>query len=124
MAEKQLIIDPLKLRRFREARQLTQGQLAHKAGITQSHISQMESGKRPNATLATVGKLAAALGVSIDDLLIHPRPYREEELPDFHMYVSRKFRNNPRLQRALVAAYEALTEAREEEEEIRKREKG
>lgn len=66
----QVRIDGKKLKRFREEADLTQGQLAIKTGITQSHISLMERGKRPNVTLATVGQLAKALEKNIDELLV------------------------------------------------------
>lgn len=126
-----------RLKQLREARELTQGQLAMKSGVGQSHISRLEAGKRPNAKIGTVGKLAAALGVSVDYLLVQPMSPKPEDLPDFHMYVSRKFAGNKRLQRSLIQVYEAMRsveeerdalrrerEAREEEmEEIRKRRK-
>lgn len=111
-----VIVDAKKLKGLREAAELTQGQLAVKAKVGQSHISRLEAGKRPNAHISTVGKLAVALGVRIDDLLLHPHPLPEPELPDFHIYVSRKFIGNPKLQRALVATYEAIQAAWEEEE--------
>ncbi|MCL5265509.1 MAG: helix-turn-helix domain-containing protein [Chloroflexi bacterium] len=45
------------------------------------------------------------------------RPRKTETFPEFHIYVSRKFEGNPRLQRALIAAFEAIVGGREEEEE-------
>jgi transcriptional regulator with XRE-family HTH domain len=47
------------LREVREARGLTQGELASRAGVTQSAISQIESGARPNPNLSL---LERALG--------------------------------------------------------------
>ena len=100
---------------------------------TYLHVSHVSVGNWLKGTylpeVPNIIKIARYFKVDPDYLLelvgYRPRPYHEEALPDFHIYVSRKFRNNPRLQRALVAAYEALTEAREEEErKMREREKG
>lgn len=105
----------------------TMRQVAQYTGISVSTISNTVRGIYiPNP--ANCVRLAEYFKVDPDYVLQlaghRPQRYREEELPDFHIYVSRKFRNNPRLQRALVAAYEALTEAREEEERrIREKEK-
>jgi len=62
-----VVVDGHKLRRLRG--DLTQGQLAAKSGVSQSHISRLEEGKKPNAKLSTVGKLARALGVPPSTLL-------------------------------------------------------
>jgi DNA-binding XRE family transcriptional regulator/mannose-6-phosphate isomerase-like protein (cupin superfamily) len=50
---------------------LLQKQLAQKAGLTASMMSQIESG-RHTPTLPTLGKLAGALGLSIPELLEPP----------------------------------------------------
>lgn len=50
------------LREVREARRLTQGELANRAGITQSAVSQIESGARPNPNIVTLRLLERALG--------------------------------------------------------------
>ena len=113
----EVIVNGHKLRELREARGLTQGQLAVKSGVGQSHISRLEAGQRPNAKVSTVARLAHALGVGIDDLLASPRKFpRLDGLPDFHVYVSRKFAQTPKFRRALVQAYEALQMIKEEEE--------
>lgn len=57
-----------RLLRAREAANLTQEQLAFRAGTTASTISRLEGDKRP-PTLDTIAKLADALGVSLDSLL-------------------------------------------------------
>ena len=46
---------------------LKQIEVAKKAGITQAALSQMERAENPNRT-ATLEKLAAAMGISIDQL--------------------------------------------------------
>jgi transcriptional regulator with XRE-family HTH domain len=50
------------LREYREARGFTQGELASRAGITQSAVSQIESGVRPNPNIMTLRLLEEALG--------------------------------------------------------------
>lgn len=55
------------VRQLREKRDLTQEALAEKTGITVRSLSQIETGNA-NPTWATVGDIAAALGVSISQL--------------------------------------------------------
>ena len=56
-----------RIKALRAERQLQQRQLAEKAGLTPSMVSQIESG-RLTPSLHTLGKVAAALGVSIASL--------------------------------------------------------
>ncbi len=56
-----------RVRQLRGERALQQRQLAEKAGLTPSMVSQIESG-RLTPSLHTVGKIAAALGVPIASL--------------------------------------------------------
>jgi DNA-binding Xre family transcriptional regulator len=60
------------LRVWREHRGLSVSALAAKAGVTQAYVSLIESGKR-EGTIETLGKLAAALKVKIDDIVEAPR---------------------------------------------------
>lgn len=53
---------------WREYRGLTAKSLAEAAGITQSYLSQIETGKR-DGTVDTMKKIAEALKLSIDDLV-------------------------------------------------------
>jgi DNA-binding XRE family transcriptional regulator len=55
------------LRVWREHRGLTQEALATAAGVGKSYVSQIESGRK-TGTLDTLRRLAAALGVDLDDL--------------------------------------------------------
>jgi transcriptional regulator with XRE-family HTH domain len=70
-----------RIRAFRAERALQQRQLAEKAGLSPSMLSQIESG-RLTPSLPTLGKLAAALGVSIGSLF--------EPAPTGRLHVSRK----------------------------------
>ena len=55
------------IRVWREYRGSSQAQLAAKAGISASYLSQLESGKR-DGTVEILSTLAAELGVALDDL--------------------------------------------------------
>ena len=56
------------LRRFREARGLTQEQLAHAAGLATRHLQKIEAGQ-VNVTLRTLGRLGSALEIEASVLL-------------------------------------------------------
>jgi DNA-binding XRE family transcriptional regulator len=56
------------LRVWREHRGLTVKQLADRAGISAPFVSQMESGRR-EGSVETMRRIAAALKVSLDDLI-------------------------------------------------------
>jgi transcriptional regulator with XRE-family HTH domain len=57
-----------RIREVREKRRLTQDQLAEKADVSKSFLSEVENDKR-NAGAETLLKIANALGASIDYLL-------------------------------------------------------
>jgi transcriptional regulator with XRE-family HTH domain len=63
------------VRRYREAAELTQEQLAERSGFTQQYLSGLETGKR-NPTIVSVYLLAKALGVTHMDLVT---PDEEDE---------------------------------------------
>jgi predicted transcriptional regulator len=56
------------LKRIRTAKKLSQGAIFRKLEVHRAYISGIENGKR-NPTLATIQKLAEALGISADELL-------------------------------------------------------
>jgi len=56
------------IRVWREHRGFSVKSLAEKAGIAPAYLSQIETGKR-DGTVATIKKLADALGVTVDDLV-------------------------------------------------------
>ena len=70
-----------RIKSLRAERRLQQRQLAEKAGMTPSMVSQIESG-RLTPSLPTLGKLAAALGVPIASLF--------ETAQNGRLHVSRK----------------------------------
>ena len=70
-----------RIKGLRAERGLQQRQLAEKAGMTPSMVSQIEAG-RLTPSLPTLGKLAAALGVPIASLF--------EPTPQGRLHVSRK----------------------------------
>ena len=56
------------LRRIRLERGMTQETLSHESGVMQSHLSEIEAGKR-NATVDLIGAIAHALQVPVSTLL-------------------------------------------------------
>jgi transcriptional regulator with XRE-family HTH domain len=70
-----------RIKALRAERALQQRQLAEKAGLTPSLVSQIESG-RLTPSLHTLGKIAAALGVSIASLF--------EQGPEGRLHIGRK----------------------------------
>jgi transcriptional regulator with XRE-family HTH domain len=71
-----------RVKALRQERGLLQKQVAEKAGLTASMVSQIESG-RLNPTLTTLRKVADAFGISIPELLEPPAGART-------VYISRK----------------------------------
>jgi transcriptional regulator with XRE-family HTH domain len=69
------------LRRLRSERGFSQCQLAVKAGLNRSYLSQLENG-RNDARLKLIGKLADVLGVKASELLTLEEPkHPETEAP-------------------------------------------
>jgi transcriptional regulator with XRE-family HTH domain len=61
----------MRIKQLRESLGMSQKELAEKAGVAQSTVHYIESGG--NYTRKTIQKLAAALGVSVADLLDKPQ---------------------------------------------------
>tara|TARA_R110002094_G_scaffold57631_2_gene68764 strand:+ start:799 stop:1008 length:210 start_codon:yes stop_codon:yes gene_type:complete len=57
-----------RLRKLREAQGWSQEELADRAGLHRTYISSVERGVR-NPTITVLAKIAAALGVSLAELL-------------------------------------------------------
>lgn len=57
-----------KLKEIRSARGWSQARLAELSGVSQAYISELEAGEK-QPTLPVIQKLAAALGVSLAELL-------------------------------------------------------
>jgi len=56
------------LKRIRTAKAISQGDIARSLEVSRGFISNIENGKT-NPTLATIARLAKAIGVSVDKLL-------------------------------------------------------
>jgi len=56
------------MRKIRARKKMSQGDICRTLGVDRAYISTIESGKQ-NPTLATIEKIAQALGVSVDELL-------------------------------------------------------
>ncbi len=57
------------IKKLREAKGLTQVQLAERAQIGQGYLAQLESGIKKNPSLAVLKRLARAVGVPVEQLL-------------------------------------------------------
>ncbi len=57
------------LKTLREAKGLTQEQLAKKAEVTRPYITMLEGGTKKNPSLATLRRIAKALKVKVGELL-------------------------------------------------------
>ncbi len=57
------------LKELREAKGLTQEELAKKAKVTRPYLTMLETGARKNPSLAILKRLAKALGVPVTELL-------------------------------------------------------
>jgi transcriptional regulator with XRE-family HTH domain len=58
-----------KIKALREARGWQQQELARRARVRQALLSELESGKKTDTTGSVLGRLAWALGVSVDYLI-------------------------------------------------------
>jgi transcriptional regulator with XRE-family HTH domain len=56
------------IKKIRTKKKMTQGDICRKLDMDRSYMSAIEGGKK-NVTIAVLGKLAHALGVSVDELL-------------------------------------------------------
>ena len=59
----------MKLKRMREAKGLSQADLARRAKITREYVNKLEAGKKKNPSLDVLRRLAKALGVPVAALL-------------------------------------------------------
>jgi transcriptional regulator with XRE-family HTH domain len=58
------------IKKPREARGLTQEQVAKQAQLTKNYITMLESGARKSPSLSVLKRLARALGVPVTALLV------------------------------------------------------
>jgi transcriptional regulator with XRE-family HTH domain len=56
------------LRRARRRRGLTQQQVAARAKLSQSFLSELETGQRGRPSFALIARLAKVLGIDLDEL--------------------------------------------------------
>lgn len=59
-----------RIRAARERAGLTQAELARRVGLAPNHIARLESGEKSNPRFETVARIAAELGLSLDELSI------------------------------------------------------
>ncbi len=70
----------------RQESNITQKQLAEKAGVTQPYIAELESGEA-NPSMETAGRILAILGQRI---VIEVKPLFEEEIPEIYQQKAEK----------------------------------
>jgi transcriptional regulator with XRE-family HTH domain len=58
------------LRRHRERLGITRDELARRAGVSPAAVTRYERAQRDQPAIVPIARLAAALGISIDDLLV------------------------------------------------------
>ena len=78
-----------RLKQYRRAKNMTQQELADLLGVSNKSVSRWESGSYPD--VATLGPLAHALGVTVDDLLGVSPPLRSLERADWQNLLSFAF---------------------------------
>lgn len=78
-----------RLRQYRKDRNLTQQELADRLGVSNKSVSRWEGGSYPDVAL--LGPLAAALGVTVDDLLNEGTPVRTLTRTDWQNVLSFAF---------------------------------
>jgi transcriptional regulator with XRE-family HTH domain len=57
-----------RIRKLRDKRELTQGQLAHSSSVSQGYLSQLENGEVKNPSAAVLLRVAQAMSVDPDEL--------------------------------------------------------
>lgn len=94
-----------KIAELREARGLTQEELAKLAGVDKSYISLLEAGRRgAKANLETISKLARALRVSADELLA-AAGYIRSGKPEETAFLIETYLSLPPKKKALVDSF-------------------
>jgi transcriptional regulator with XRE-family HTH domain len=73
-----------RIRRLREERGLSLGELETASGVTKGYLSQLESGKAANPSVISATKIAQGLGVRLADLVgeFETEPTPMENLPE------------------------------------------
>ena len=69
-----------KIKYYREKMRMSKSELARKTGVSPSYITMLENGSKTNPSLEISNKMAAALDVSVNDL-IGDNPQIEEQEP-------------------------------------------
>lgn len=89
---------------------LTQAELARRTGSSQALIAEMERGRRPIGKIL-ICKIADALGVSVEDLLIGPKDAETGELKMTNAELIRMLRMQERVPGAELAKRLGITPA-------------
>ena len=68
MSNKQLSTIAKNIRKYRKGKNFSQDRLSKEAEVAYNTIVKIESGENPNPTVNTLGRIAKALGISIEKL--------------------------------------------------------
>lgn len=69
-----------RIRELRDLNSMSMQALAASAGISQGHLSDIESGKASNPGIASVRAIAGCFGLTVSELLLEIKPDRDERL--------------------------------------------
>lgn len=70
------------IRKYRLKKQLTQPELAEKAGVSKGYVYMLESGEMTNPTFDMLHKIATALEVTIAELIGERKVQAKDEVPE------------------------------------------
>lgn len=119
-----------RLKHYRAKELLSQQELSEKSGVSRKQISDFEMNVQVNPRETTVHKLASALNISIDDLLVHEENNNDQDREDLdlaiepHIYdmLVELAKKNKRtvndevtimLEKAINAEYDLITQLKE-----------
>ena len=68
-----------RIRELRRLHSMSMQTLARESGVSQSHLSDIESGKAANPSIATAQAIATAFGLTVSELLLEEKPRHDED---------------------------------------------
>jgi transcriptional regulator with XRE-family HTH domain len=68
-----------RIRELRKLHSISMQTLANESGISQGHLSDIESGKAANPSIATTQAIATAFGLTVSELLLENKIQRDDD---------------------------------------------
>ena len=96
------------LRAYRKSAGMTQEKLAEKANISVHHLGFIERGKA-KPTLDTLARIAAAVGIAVEDLFRFPSPNRRDPKQLLEQLVDLLRRRRPEELRLFLTLIQEIT---------------